>query len=118
MNCTMKSTVTFGKVGYTDAEITAADGLPRLAVSGKDKGMLHQVVAVMNPEYTDVAWVVVDLTGFYRGESKALLETGTFATIELEEDTDGDISWGGSFCCGPTSYETALACAIDRARYA
>ena len=116
MKSTVKSTVAFGKVSYTDAEITAADGFPPTDANFPDKDTLRQVIAVMSPAYDDVAWVIVNLEGYYRGENEGLLKTGTFAVIELEEDSDGDISWDGSFVRGPTSYETALACAISCAR--
>lgn len=116
MKSSIKSTITFGKVSYTDAEITAADVFQHKDANFPDKDTLRQVIAVMNVEYDDVAWLVVNLEGYYRGENERLLKTGTFAVIELEEDGDGDISWDSSFCCGPTSYEAALACAIDSAR--
>lgn len=118
MKRSIKSTITFGKVDYTDAEITAADGFPPIDANFPDKDTLRQVIAVMNAAYDDVAWVIVNLEDYYRGENEDLLKTGTFAVLELEEEEDGDISWGGSFDCAPTSYERALACAIDRARSA
>lgn len=116
MKSTVKSTVAFGKVSYTDAEITAADGFPPTDANFPDKDTLRQVIAVMNPAYDDVAWLVVNLEDYYRGENESLLKNGTFAVIELEEDSDGNISWGSYFICGPTSYETALARAISCAR--
>jgi hypothetical protein len=106
MKNTIKSTITFGKVDYTDEEIT-----------GKIKPIgapLRQVTAVMNSNYQDVAWVVMDATDYYEN-SQDMLKAGTFVVLELEEDEDG-ISWGGTFHHSPTSYEAALACAIDAAR--
>lgn len=120
MNFTKESQIIFGKVDYSDAEIEAANTLNHGSYAGTPD---RQVLAVMNADVSDVAYVIVDVTESYREMGDFYYAQvrdggkygGPFAVLELEEDEDG-IHWGGAFHQPPTTFEAAKSCAIDAAK--